>query len=284
MSWPRIVERACVAEAAGFDSLWLMDHLAAPMTPEVDTFEAWTVATALAAQTAEIRIGHLTLCDPFRHPAVLAKMAATLDVISTGRLDLGLGWGSVPRELAQYGIAAGSARERAARLRETLDVLGLMFAGEPFSYAGSYVTMEDAIGRPVPVQPKVPIHIGGGGEKLTMPLVAQYADWWNCPGYALDRLDALRPLAGSERVSVQHPIGVAFLEEDRDAVIELTNRRFGSWGGVIAGTVDEVIAALCAEVERGVEGFICQFWDFGSVETIERFALQVIPAVREHRC
>src|SRR5688572_3237540 len=173
MSWPRIVERACVAEAAGFDSLWLMDHLAAPMTPEVDTFEAWTVATALAAQTSEIRIGHLTLCDPFRHPAVLAKMAATLDVISDGRLDLGLGWGSVPRELAQYGIGAGSARERAARLRETLDVLALMFAGEPFSYDGSYVTMSDAIGRPVPAQSRVPIYIGGGGEKLTMPLVAQ---------------------------------------------------------------------------------------------------------------
>ncbi len=76
MSFDRILERTLAAEAAGFDSVWLMDHFAAPMAPEVDTFEGWTIATALAARTSTIRIGHLVLCDPFRHPALLAKMAA----------------------------------------------------------------------------------------------------------------------------------------------------------------------------------------------------------------
>src|SRR5882757_9615416 len=98
MSFDRIVERTLAAEAAGFDSVWLMDHLVAPRAPEVDTFEGWTIATALAARTSTIRIGHLVLCDPFRHPVLLAKMAATFDVISNGRLELGIGWGSVPDE------------------------------------------------------------------------------------------------------------------------------------------------------------------------------------------
>src|SRR3954469_22860403 len=94
MSFDVILERTLAAEAAGFDSVWLMDHLAAPAAPDQDTFEGWTLAAALAARTTTIRIGHLVTCDPFRHPAVLAKMAATVDVISGGRLELGIGWGS----------------------------------------------------------------------------------------------------------------------------------------------------------------------------------------------
>ena len=88
-----------------------MDHFAAPMAPEVDTFEGWTVATALAARTSTIRIGHLVLCDPFRHPVLLAKMAATFDVISGGRLELGIGWGSVPDELRHVRLRTRTGRD-----------------------------------------------------------------------------------------------------------------------------------------------------------------------------
>jgi alkanesulfonate monooxygenase SsuD/methylene tetrahydromethanopterin reductase-like flavin-dependent oxidoreductase (luciferase family) len=280
MSFDRILERTLAAEAAGFDSVWLMDHLAAPMTPEVDTFEAWTIATALAARTSTIRIGHLVLCDPFRHPVLLAKIAASVDVISNGRVELGIGWGSVPEELHAYGFGPEPAAIRAAKLRETLEIVELMFSGEAFDYAGEHFTLHDAMGRPVPIQDRVPVHIGGGGPKLTMPLVDRFADWWNCPGYALDRLDELRPLAGGARVSTQHPIGLATDSDDRDETIATANRRFGSWGGVIAGTADEVAAALAAEVDRGVEGFVCQFSDFGTPETIERFMRDVVPAIR----
>src|SRR5204862_4220899 len=129
MSFERIVERALAAEAAGFDSVWLMDHFTAPMAREIDTFEAWTVATALAARTSTIRIGHLVLCDPFRHPVLLAKMAATFDVISGGRLELGIGWGSVPDELRAFGFGPDPARVRAAKLKETLEILDAMFRG-----------------------------------------------------------------------------------------------------------------------------------------------------------
>ena len=120
MSFDRVLERTLAAEAAGFDSVWLMDHLTAPAAPEVDTLEGWTVASALAARTSKIRIGHLVLCDPFRHAVLLAKMAATLDVISGGRLDLGIGWGSVPAELETLRVrarTAGRARRRSCARR-----------------------------------------------------------------------------------------------------------------------------------------------------------------------
>ncbi len=279
MSFDRILERTLAAEAAGFDSVWLMDHFAAPMAPEVDTFEGWTIATALAARTSTIRIGHLVLCDPFRHPVLLAKTAASFDVISDGRLELGIGWGSVPDELRTFGFGPEPAATRAARLRETLEIVELMFSGEAFDYSGEHFTLRGATGRPVPVQSRVPVHIGGGGPKLTMPLVERFADWWNCPGYALDRLDDLRPLAGGARVSVQHPIGLAASAAERDETIATVQRRFGSWGGVVAGTAGEVAATLAREVERGVEGFVCQFSDFGTPATVERFMREVVPAM-----
>ncbi|HUI49622.1 MAG TPA: LLM class flavin-dependent oxidoreductase [Acidimicrobiia bacterium] len=278
MGFDRILERTLAAESAGFDSVWLMDHLAAPMAPEVDTFEAWTVASALAARTTSIRVGHLVLCDPFRHPVLLAKMAASLDVISGGRLDLGIGWGSVPEELRTFGFGPEPAATRAAKLRETLEILEQMFSGEAFDYDGEHFTLRGASGRPVPAQSHVPIHIGGGGPRLTMPIVERFADWWNCPGYALDRIDELRARIGHARISVQHPIGLAASEAERDEVVATTNRRFGSWGGVIAGTAPEVADALTREIDRGVEGFVCQFSDFGTPHTIERFMQEVVPA------
>jgi alkanesulfonate monooxygenase SsuD/methylene tetrahydromethanopterin reductase-like flavin-dependent oxidoreductase (luciferase family) len=280
MSFGTILERTLAAEAAGFDSVWLMDHLAAPAAPEWDTLEGWTLAAGLATRTTRIRLGHLVTADPFRHPAVLAKMAATLDVLSDGRLELGLGWGSVDAELRTFGIHAGSAPERAGRLRETLEILPRMFEGEPFDYAGTHYQLEGARGRPVPTQPHIPVHIGGAGPKLTMPLVREFADWWNCPSYAADRLAELRPLAGSTRVSVQHPVGLAPGDTDRDEVEGLVQRRFGTWGGVVTGTPGDVAGALITDVELGARGFVLQFHDFGNAETLERFMTEVAPAVR----
>jgi alkanesulfonate monooxygenase SsuD/methylene tetrahydromethanopterin reductase-like flavin-dependent oxidoreductase (luciferase family) len=280
MSFDTILERTLAAEAAGFDSLWLMDHLAAPAAPEWDALEGWTLAAGVATRTNRIRLGHLVTCDPFRHPAVLAKMAATLDVLSDGRLELGLGWGSVDAELRAFGIDAGPATERAARLRETLEILPRMFTGEPFDYTGAHYELGGAVGRPVPVQKRVPVHIGGAGPKLTMPLVREFADWWNCPSYAADRLAEVRPLAGNTRVSVQHPVGLAAGDADRDEVAAIVARRFGSWGGVVTGTPSQVADALVADVELGARGFVLQFHDFGATATLERFMSDVAPVVR----
>ena len=223
------------------------------------------------------------LCDPLRHPALLAKMAATLDVICEGRLELGLGWGSVESELVSYGFGAMPAAERAGRLGETLKILELMFSGQPFSFEGRHFRLHDAVGRPTPVQGRVPIHLGGAGARLTMPLVAAHADWWNCPAYGVEALDRLAPLAGRARVSVQHPVGLAPSAATRAQVEELTRRRFGSWGGVVTGTPEEVAAQLSAEVARGVEMFVVQFHDFAQPPTLELFAREVIPRVRAAR-
>jgi alkanesulfonate monooxygenase SsuD/methylene tetrahydromethanopterin reductase-like flavin-dependent oxidoreductase (luciferase family) len=280
MSFDTILERTQAAEEAGFDSVWLMDHLAAPAAPEWDTLEGWTLAAGIATRTSRIRLGHLVTCDPFRHPAVLAKMAATVDALSNGRLELGIGWGSVDEELRTFGIDAGAAPERAARLRETLEILPLMFAGEPFDYTGEHFRLEGARGRPVPIQSRIPVHVGGAGPKLTMPLVREFADWWNCPSYAADRFAELRPLAGNTRVSVQHPVGLAAGAGDRDEVAELVARRFGSWGGVVTGTPAEVASALAVDVGHGARGVVLQFHDFGTPATLERFMGEVAPAVR----
>lgn len=282
MDVPTILERVGAAETAGFDSVWFMDHLAAPALPEADTFEAWTLLAAVAARTERVRLGHLVGCDPFRHPSVLAKMVVTVDAISNGRLDLGLGWGSMEDELSAFGFGPAPRRERADRLRETLEVLAALFTGDPVTYDGDHVRLDGAICRPVPVQDPLPIHIGGAGEQLTMPLVRDHAHWWNCPTYAVERIDELLPLAGDVHVSVQRPVGLATHGQDRDEVVATAERRFGSWGGLVAGTADEVVEALTHDVRRGVELIIVQLTDFGRPETIAAFAEQVVPRVREY--
>jgi alkanesulfonate monooxygenase SsuD/methylene tetrahydromethanopterin reductase-like flavin-dependent oxidoreductase (luciferase family) len=274
-TFDELLERALAAEAAGFDSVWLMDHLAAPALPEAECFEGWTLATALAARTERIRIGHLVLCDAFRHPAVLAKMAATLDVISGGRLELGLGWGSVPGELEAFGIGREPARVRAARLAETIEVLRLLFTGERVDFAGRFFRLDGAIARPRPVQDPLPIHVGGAGEKLTLPLAARTASWWNCPSYGADRLATLAPLAAPARISVQHPVALLRDEAERAEVTALAERRFGAWGGLRVGTAAELAERFRTGAALGAELFVLQFHDFGEPETLRRFAREV---------
>jgi alkanesulfonate monooxygenase SsuD/methylene tetrahydromethanopterin reductase-like flavin-dependent oxidoreductase (luciferase family) len=279
MDFPTIEDRVRLAEEVGFHSVWFMDHLTPPAGPGYDCFEGWTVAAALARVTERIHLGHLVLCDAFRHPALLAKMAASLDVITEGRVELGLGWGSVADEIERFGFGSATNRERADRLDETLQVLALMFSGEEFDFDGRFVQLRGAVGRPTPHGGRIPIHLGGAGEQLTLPLVAAHADWWNCPSYAVDRLDELRPQAGSARLSVQHPVGLAASSAERDEVVAQAQRRFGAWGGLVAGTPDEVAAALRAEVDEGAELFTIQFTDFGQPDTLRCFAEEVLPAL-----
>jgi alkanesulfonate monooxygenase SsuD/methylene tetrahydromethanopterin reductase-like flavin-dependent oxidoreductase (luciferase family) len=279
MSFDQIEERVLLAEELGFHSVWFMDHLAPPAGPEHDCFEGWTVAAALARQTERIHLGHLVLCDAFRHPALLAKMAATLDVITGGRVELGLGWGSVPDELDRFGFGSASSAERSRRLAETLEILGLMFAGEPFDLDGEFHTLRQAVGRPRPTHGTIPVHLGGAGRALTLPLVRRYADWWNCPSYAVDDLDELRPLAGPARLSVQHPVGLVPDEASREEVSTQAHRRFGAWGGLIVGNAAEVTEALATDARRGAELVVLQFTDFGVPDTLRRFAGEVLPAL-----
>lgn len=243
-----ILQRVRAAEAAGFASAWFMDHLMAPMLPEAETYEVWTLTSAMAAGTERIRLGQLVGCDPFRHPALLAKMAVTVDAMSDGRLELGMGWGSVADELWRLGFGSSPAAERAARLGETLEVLERLFTGEPVTFDGEHIRLEEAVCRPTPVNGRIPVHLGGVGRQLTMPLVRRYADWWNCPAYGIDQLAELTEQAGEARISVQHPV--------------------------------ELAEELAEEVELGVELSILQFSDFGHPETLAAFGREVLPRLR----
>jgi alkanesulfonate monooxygenase SsuD/methylene tetrahydromethanopterin reductase-like flavin-dependent oxidoreductase (luciferase family) len=259
--------------------VWFVDHLVTPADATIDILEGWTVAAAVAARTSRIRIGHLVLCDGFRPAALLAKMASTLDVISQGRFELGLGWGSVPAELDMFGVGRGAPAYRAARLAETVEVVTRLCAGETVTFHGAHVSLDGAFIRPLPIQQPLPVHIGGGGASLTLPLVRRFATGWSCPSYAVDRLAELLPLTGDTDVSVQHPLAVVFDEAERAAVVGTAQRRFGSWGGVVAGTVAEVADVLAAEAGVGVGRFVVQLWDFATPDTIRRVAAELFPAV-----
>jgi alkanesulfonate monooxygenase SsuD/methylene tetrahydromethanopterin reductase-like flavin-dependent oxidoreductase (luciferase family) len=275
-----VERRVLAAEVAGFDSVWFLDHLSAPGLPAADCYEGWTLATFLAARTQTIRLGHLVLCDAFRPAPLLAKMAATLDVLSGGRLELGLGWGSVPAELQAWGFGAVPAAERARRLAETLTVLPMLWSGEPVTWRGDVVQLDDVTCRPRPIRGRVSLHVGGAGRSLTMPLVAQHADWWNCPSYALSEWEELRPLAGPRvRVSTQRPVGLVPSSARRAEVEAVAQRRFAAWGGLVVADPDELAGLLLRERALGVDAWVFQFSDVGQPETLDLFMREVAPAL-----
>jgi F420-dependent oxidoreductase-like protein len=172
------------AEALGFDTLWVNDHLLASVgPPEGPELEAWTLLAAMATVTSKVKIGAMVSSNTFRHPAVLAKMATTVDLLSNGRLVLGIGSGWFEREHQAYGVSFPSIKDRSKALGESLEVITKLWTAEPTaSIKGEYYTLVDAPFMPKPAQkPHPPIMIGGIGEKRTLPLVAKYAQMWNIP-------------------------------------------------------------------------------------------------------
>jgi alkanesulfonate monooxygenase SsuD/methylene tetrahydromethanopterin reductase-like flavin-dependent oxidoreductase (luciferase family) len=276
MTHETLVAKARAAEAAGLTGIALMDHMAPPGLTTGDMFDAMTTAAALLAATTELKVTHLVLCNQFRHPALLAKEVVSLDHLSAGRFELGIGWGSVADEFRRFGLGDEDAASRAARLDESLAVLRLLLSGEVVDHDGRFFRLAGAQQRPVPVAGRIPVLVGGAGPRLTMPIVRTYADWWNLPTYALDRYDELRPLAGDARVSVQLPVGLAAGPHDLADVTAVAERRFGGWGGLVTGTPPQVAEALAAYVDRGVERFFLQFSDFGADETLHRFTGEVL--------
>ena len=241
-------------------------------------WEAMEIAAWVLARTATLRVGYLVLCDAFRHPAVLARQVTSLDHASGGRFDLGIGWGSVPEELHQFGVGSTEPRARVGRLAETLQVLEALWTGEVVDFRGEHFTLEGARQRPVP-SGAIPITIGGVGPR-TLDLVARHADWWNLPVHQLDRLEELRERAGDARVSVQAMVAVVADEADRDEVTATVHRRFGTEGlgsRVVIGTVGELVDHFAGLHERGVVRVYAWFADFAPPATLERFG-EVISA------
>lgn len=172
---------ALEGEKAGYDSIWVSDHFFLDEKSEdLNCMEAWTLLTALASKTKRIRLGTLVTCNSYRYPAVLAKIAATVDVISNGRLFFGLGAGCKEDEYKAYGIPFPSVKERITRMEEAVQIIRLLWTEPKVTFEGKYYTIKNAVSAPKPVQnPRPPILIGGGGEKRTLNLVAKYANYCN---------------------------------------------------------------------------------------------------------
>jgi len=187
-----------VCEDANFDSAWVMDHLV--WGPSSAVFECWTTLSALSRESSRIRIGSFLLSNGFRNPALVAKMAATLDIISQGRLELGIGAGWKEDEYRAYGFSFGSAAERIRRLDEAAAIIKLMWTGKPVTFQGKYYHVKDAVCRPEPVQSGgPPMWIGGGGEQLTLRVVAKRADVCNFSGLSTGLQTFEKKLAVLER-------------------------------------------------------------------------------------
>jgi alkanesulfonate monooxygenase SsuD/methylene tetrahydromethanopterin reductase-like flavin-dependent oxidoreductase (luciferase family) len=272
-----IVAKAQAAEAAGFDGIALMDHLAPPLADEQPMWDAMVTAAWLAAHTSRLTIGHLVLCDAFRHPAVLAREAVTLDHASGGRFELGIGWGSVPSELATFGAGSTEPRDRVARLAETLQVVRALWRGEPVDFDGHFHSLRQAQQQPTPLD-RIPIVIGGAGPK-TLALVREHADWWNLSVDKIDRLEELRPQVGAARPSIQQMVTYVPDPATREQVTATAQRRFRHMAPVV-GDGAELAAHLRSLEDRGVERLYAWFTDFADEATLTRFGAEVLAARR----
>jgi alkanesulfonate monooxygenase SsuD/methylene tetrahydromethanopterin reductase-like flavin-dependent oxidoreductase (luciferase family) len=261
-----IVDRARHAEASGFTGIAFIDHLEAPGLRDESIWEAMSVATWVAAKTERLRIGHLVLCDAFRHPAVLAKQAVTLSEASDGRFELGLGSGSWPAEFTRFAVGQQDPVARVKQLESHLDVIGEYWGH------GDDATRSQS---PLPTHP-IPLILGGTGRRM-MELVRRYADWWNIPANHIDRLAELAPAAGSARVSIQQMIGFVRKGSDPAKVREVSARRFGNLGsGLVCGDADELSGHFSDLSGQGVERFYVWFADFAAPESLHEFGETVI--------
>ncbi|MGU3501597.1 LLM class flavin-dependent oxidoreductase [Mycobacterium sp. C31M] len=292
-SYAEVLHRAMRCEELGIGSLWLYDHLYGPGMPEIDSLEAWTLATALLSRTERLRVGHMVLCNQFRHPVVLAKMAATLDQISGGRLQLGLGSGSIEDEHRRAGLDWGTFAERSARLGETCEILTQAFTTGSVTFSGAHYTVSEMTIRPLPVQqPQPPIVVGGVGEKYTLPLVARYADVWNVPTYALGELthkvSVLRRLCdeigrdpADILMSVEAVMALSPDEQSLPGVRAFAEKRFGGAGfglreGGLIGTAPMIAERLRQWQAMGFGQVVLFTHDRASDATLENLAAGVI--------
>jgi len=251
-AWRRTVQVAQQADRLGFDAVWLFDHFhTIPRPTDEITFESFTSLSALAALTSRVRLGHIVICTAFRNPALTAKMISTMDTISGGRMELGIGAGWKRDEWLAYGYGFPETKERLARLSDDLQVIGAMLAGDRHqhaTFAGSTSSVRNAVNVPKPIQqPRVPIMVGGNGPNVTWRLAARYADELN--------LDGLSP---AEVVDVLPVIRNRCEEVDRDPATLPVSVHM--WGEDIARAGAERIDRLAGYREAGVSRVMGLVW------------------------
>lgn len=271
-SWQETVERWTWFEELGFESLWLTDHLTRTAGPGEPYLEAWTMLSALATVVQKPRLGVLVSSNTFRHPSVLAKQAVTLDHISNGRLELGIGAGWFKTEHDMFGLDFPETRELVDRYAEALELLDTFLTNDVSSFDGTYYQLRDAPNRPAPVQqPRMPIMVGAHGPRM-IDIVSRYADSWNTRGTPSevrernDQMDAACLRHGRDPRSVKRSLlyVIAQMQDENpwaseEAFVDFVNRFSDS----------------------GIEEFILQPPEPEHYDMVERIATNVIPALRK---
>ena len=293
--WAKAVEVAELAESLGYDSLWVYDHFHnVPVPAHEAMFECWTTLAAISQRTERIMLGQMVGCSPYRNPGLLAKITSNLDVISGGRLIWGVGAGWYDNEFTGYGYEFGSAAERIRVLRETVEIVTAMWSEPDVSYEGRHFTLSGAQCDPKPLQqPRPQVLIGGGGEQLTLRVVARLADAANFGGKPHEfahKCDVLRGHCadvGRDYDEIQKTWSPeVFVREDEQEIVDGGTRSFfgepyESWrDGNLVGTPEQVTEKVLAYVDLGCTGFYPWCSDYPETESLRLFAEQVMPEVR----
>jgi F420-dependent oxidoreductase-like protein len=306
--WPTMLGVAKQGESGGFDSVWVYDHFhTVPEPTEEATHEAWSVMAALAASTQRVRLGQMCTCMAYRNPAYLAKVAATIDVISGGRLEMGIGAGWYEDEWRAFGYGFPSAGERLGMLDEGVQIMRQMWTQGAATLAGKHYQVDGAIGRPLPLQTGgIPLWIAGGGEQKTLRIAAQHADYTNFDATPETFRHKSEVLArhcreiGRDFDSIVRSgnYNVVIGETDKDVQDKLAwirahyeplvsadaLKRYGDMfaSGPLVGTPEQIVAKLLAARDMGMTYAIGYFVDAAyDPASVDLFARQVMPALAD---
>jgi F420-dependent oxidoreductase-like protein len=291
--WSETLELVRHCEATGWDGVYFADHFM-PDSPDGapvdgDTLECWSAMAGLAAAVPRLRLAPLVSSVTYRHPAVVANMAAAVDQISGGRLLLGVGAGWQVNEHSSYGLELGTVTERLDRFEEAVQILISMLRSPRTTFTGKFFQITDAPNQPPPVQERLPLLIGGGGERRTLRVAARYADEWNgwtTPDMLAHKLEVLRKHcedvgrdASDIRVSTQ---ALVYLSKD---TAWLESKRDASGGRpAIVGTPAEVVDIVGQYRDAGADELILPDFTFGSLprrkDTCDLFMEEVAASFR----
>ncbi len=299
-NYDEVAAVAAATEQAGWDALWVSDHILWDAdSAERNCYEAWTLLSALAVATDRLRLGTLVTCNSYRHPSLLAKMAAGIDAISNGRIDFGIGAGWKEEEYRSYGYEFPSIGVRQRQMSEAIDLTRLLWTEPKADYSGEHYRLEQAVCAPKPVQSPMPIWIGGHGDNL-LRIVAEKGDGWNMVfGRTLDELKARHQVLdrhcadlGRDPASIERSVflftALVDSESDIDALEADLTRRLGPAGKMfmgagkaagLIGAADAVAASLQAHLDLGFGGLHLLFPYGHEIEQIHRFETEVVAAL-----
>jgi len=298
-AWVRTVELSQLAEQLGYEHLWVYDHVeTVPRRESTHVFEAFTTLAALSQRTTTIGLGQLVTCSSYRNAGLLAKEAAGLDVMSGGRLILGLGAGWYDREYRAYGYEFRAARERLQILEETVQVIRALWTDETVTFDGRHLHFDGAYCDPKPLQTLPPVWIGGGGEQVTLRIAAAFADATNWQVGLDEFVHKSGVLRGHcdrlgrdfDSIVRTHGPDCRVFDTQRDLDGWLDSPDGGSlWGrgdpavyvrDNFVGTVDQVAEKVQAFVDAGCREFVLWFRDYPARDSLKAFATEVRPTIR----